>query len=233
MNVKQIEIGRIGFETEVPLNAEDGRLLRGYILNLFRDSDLLHNHDLKTGKCQYRYPVVQYKVVRGKPMILAIGKDAIEIARSIFCGVRDLRLHGKTVGIKKSEMKIDRDYLGISLTLRTYRFITPWLGLNSENYRKYCESSNLREEILRRCLTGNILGVCKYLDYHVDKSILVKHDLQVESVILKREKMLGFRGFFVANFYLPELIGIGKSCSRGYGCCSDITEQSELVGARF
>ena len=33
----------------------------------------------------------------------------------------------------------------------------------------------------------------------------------------------GFTGTFQVNFYIPDLLGIGKGSSRGYGCCLDVT----------
>jgi CRISPR/Cas system CSM-associated protein Csm3 (group 7 of RAMP superfamily) len=32
--------------------------------------------------------------------------------------------------------------------------------------------------------------------------------------------MIGFKGYFYSNIYLPEFIGLGKSTSRGFGTIS-------------
>ena len=37
---------------------------------------------------------------------------------------------------------------------------------------------------------------------------------------LKDDKVTGIRGEFMANFEIPELMGLGKSVSRGFGTVS-------------
>ena len=54
---------------EINLQTRDAHKLRGYFGTLFREhSPLLHNH-LESGETQYRYPLVQYKVIGQTPML--------------------------------------------------------------------------------------------------------------------------------------------------------------------
>jgi hypothetical protein len=39
---------------------------RGFIGNLFKNHDLIHNHDLKTGKPIYRYPLICAEILMHK-----------------------------------------------------------------------------------------------------------------------------------------------------------------------
>ena len=106
-----------------------------------------------------------------------------------------------------------------------YNFITPWLGLSQKNYKKY-RSNYLdapvqkKMKFLKRLIIGNILSFAKGLDWWIEKEIVVEAKLKEISVKFKNEEMIGFRGSFYSNIYLPEMIGLGKSTSRGFGTIS-------------
>jgi hypothetical protein len=44
---------------------------RGYIGNIFKDCDLFHNHN-NEGKLINRYPLIQYKIINGTPLMVAV-----------------------------------------------------------------------------------------------------------------------------------------------------------------
>ena len=61
---------------EIVLRVRDGHKLRGYFGNVFREhSELLHNH-FADGSPQYRYSLVQYKVIDRVPMLVGLGEAA-------------------------------------------------------------------------------------------------------------------------------------------------------------
>ncbi len=85
-------------------------------------------------------------------------------------------------------------------------FITPWMGLNQRNFRKYEEeivNSNKKEEIefIRSILIGNILSFTKGVDWWVEKDIKLYPDLERITIMFKNQEMIGFKGFFIQIFY--------------------------------
>mgnify|MGYP006292632673 CR=1 FL=1 len=223
--MKEVEVGKIVFKIPQKITGKQTHLFRGYISNIFRDREIIHNHDLKNGECKYHYPLIQYKIIKGNPIIIGIGSEALSILQSILCQVRQIKLQKRLFKITKSTMQVSWQAIGISQEYRTYELISPWLALNSKNYKKYNNASvSEKKNILIRCLVGNILSMSKYLGYTVNEKIIPEISLVSRVVNLKGHKMTGFYGKYKVNFYLPDYIGIGKSCSRGYGCCKDITE---------
>ncbi len=100
----------------------------------------------------------------------------------------------------------------------SYRFASPWLALNSENYMKYKHSSiKERRELLRKIFIGNILSMSKHLKYNVPTTIEVDLELYPLKVSFKDISMIGFKGIFETNFLVPDYMGIGKAVSHGFG----------------
>jgi len=71
--------------------------------------------------------------------------------------------------------------------------------------------------LLNRNLVGNILSMSKSLDYQVPDKIKCHIEVKEQSSSLKGNEITAFRGFFVTNFQIPDLLGLGKSVSRGFG----------------
>ena len=224
-----IQVAKVTFETDHLVDETQSHLFRGFVTNQYKEYELVHNHD-ERGKSKYRYPMIQYKIIENQPSVIAIGKEAISIAEKMFCQFRQIRIKRAKFRIKKSHFNVKEYSFGIAPKMHLYQWVSPWIGLNSKNFAKYNESEETqRFELLRKCLTGNLLSVSKYLDYRVPANIQVKPNLQSKEVILKGKKMLGFLGYFSTNFSLPDYIGLGKSPSRGYGCFKDITEQIQQI----
>ena len=230
--MKAIEIGRLYFAVDRPLDSSQSHLFRGFITGLFPDNELIHNHNLQSGECRYRYPLIQYKIIDGMPMIVAIGTEAIDFFRDHLPQLEQMRIGRRWFNIEGITMEIDAEPLGIGAQMLNYRFLTPWIALNSRNYsRYYSANADAKQELLRNCLIGNMLSLSKYLDYIVYTRIELGHKLQHTTVVLKGKRMLGFVGLFKTNFHLPDFIGLGKSCSRGYGCCIDFNRAMLLASS--
>jgi hypothetical protein len=125
------------------------------------------------------------------------------------------------IPVHEKNLKVETVDFGFSTETFMYEFITPWIGLNQKNYAVYTglETQQEKDDLLKRILTGNILSMAKFLDTHLDRDQRIQTNLRLEHqpVNLKNQKMLGFKGMFKTNFMLPDLSGIGKSVSRGFG----------------
>jgi hypothetical protein len=219
-SMKEIDIGRLVWETDEPLAPSQAHLLRGCISHMFADEELVHNHDVESSQERYRYPLIQFKIVNAMPLVVGIGRQAIAIVRRMAAQIKHLDIAGKHIAILHHTLEITADSFGVSQEFCRYTFLTPWIGLNSANYRRYCQATVQDKEItLKRCLIGNLLSVSKFLDYTVSTRLDATYSLETVPINLKGQTMVGFLGNFATNFYLPDFIGLGKSCSRGYGCC--------------
>lgn len=205
---------------DVNLRASRIHKFRGFVGNLFKEYDLIHNHDLNTGKLIYRYPLIQFKLIDKIPCIVAITEPAVSVFLEIFMNMDKVVIDDVTIPIFEKDLKLDDVEFGFSNDTFMYEFVSPWIGLNQKNYQQY-ESSTFsgKDEILKKTFIGNILSMAKYLDCWLKKNQQISVELQVKekNINLKRKSMLGFTGIFKTNFIIPDDLGIGKSVSRGFG----------------
>lgn len=193
---------------------------RGFVGNAFKNYDLIHNHDLKTGKPIYRYPLIQFKVIDKKPAIIAITDRAVNIFSEIFMKLDKIVIEDTVIPVFEKDLKVEEVEFGYSDEIFMYEFVSPWIGLNQKNFIKYNNAGREeKKEILKRVMTGNVLSMAKYLDCWLskDQKIKIDHKLKETKVNLKGKSMTGFNGIFKTNFCLPDYLGIGKSVSRGFG----------------
>jgi len=59
----------------------DAAKLRGFFATSFNEYALLHQHT--ADKLIYKYPLIQYKMLQGKPMVLGINEGA-EVLKEIY-----------------------------------------------------------------------------------------------------------------------------------------------------
>ncbi|MEA1899234.1 MAG: CRISPR-associated endonuclease Cas6 [Thermodesulfobacteriota bacterium] len=193
---------------------------RGFVGKAFKNHDLIHNHDLKTGKPIYRYPLIQFKLIDKTPAIIAITDKAVSIFSEIFMKLDKIIIEDTVIPVFEKDLKVEEVEFGYSDEIFMYEFASPWIGLNQKNFIKYNDAGREeKNEILIRVMTGNILSMAKHLDCWLskDQKIKIDHKLKEIKVNLKGKSMTGFNGIFKTNFCLPDYLGIGKSVSRGFG----------------
>ena len=200
-----------------------GHKLRGFFANKFSEV-LFHNHK-EDGEYRYGYPLIQYKIINGKPTIIGLEKGA-ELIIQNFLDIDRLVLGEREYLEPEGRLNVDNLTLNVATNLDMpkykYKFITPWLGLNQENYHKYqnkIKGSDEQEkrEFLSRILIGNILSFAKGVNWWVESEITLVPKLEGVDVKFKNKDMLGFLGEFYSNINLPEYIGLGQSTARGFG----------------
>ncbi|KAB2907879.1 MAG: hypothetical protein LC102_08135 [Ignavibacteriales bacterium] len=202
----------------ISLKTRDAVKLRGYIGNLFKErSPLLHNH-LEDGSLRYRYPLVQYKVVDKQPFIVGFEEGA-GLLRELFVEIKELVIDGIIYPVSEKFIGSDTRYIGVDDQLHSYNFVTNWMALNEVNFKRFKNAAHSleRHEMLNKVLAGNILSMFKAFGYFEEKKVLIYTDVRGDHSNFKENKMLTFRGSFMANLYLPPLCGVGKAVSRGFG----------------
>jgi len=201
----------------IQLQTRDGHKLRGYIGRLFREhSPLLHNH-FADGSLRYAYPLVQYKVIGGIPMLIGIGEGS-QLLTQLFLQLHELRLEEQVYPLYQKHMKSQDFVPKIENELHTYQFVSPWLALTQKNYQAYRQL--LTEEVgafLQTKLRNHLITFLKAVESDLSNPLLVQVALNERRTRFKNQQMTAFVGTFVANVQLPDAIGIGKSVSRGFG----------------
>lgn len=208
---------------EIKLATRDAHKLRGYLGNLFKEqSPLLHNH-LESGEVLYRYPMVQYKVLKGIPTLVGVN-DGADLLIHLFMRIKTLEIEGESYPVLAKNIESRQITAGLSDDLHAYRFETLWMALNQKNYTDYLKEDDAgRARHLKSLLIGNILSFCKAINYHVDGTIMA--NLKVtgqKETMFKNNVMLAFEADFVTNILLPEGVGLGKQTSRGFGTIAKV-----------
>jgi hypothetical protein len=202
---------------EISLQTRDAHKLRGYFGEYFREhSPLLHNH-YEDGTVRYRYPLVQYKVIDRTPTLIGINEGA-ELLTALFLRISELDIGGRIFPVYSKNIAQQKAEVGVANELYNYRFVNFWMALNSENYRQYLQANEEGKRLLLdQILRNNILSFFKGVGIWVEEKIMAKGMLQAKTSNFKDQKMLVFEGDFISNVVLPDLVGLGKSVSRGFG----------------
>ena len=198
--------------------------LRGFFATKFTEYSLLHQHN--ADRLIYRYPLVQYKMIDGAPMVIGIN-DGAEVLKQVYDKYDEIKLGEEVYEIVEKGIAVRNQEFGLSDKFHSYELVTPWLALNQENYMKYYGLKNHEEtqEFLRRTLAGNLLSMSKSLDYQVPERIKCEVQVRIRKSRLKDINVMTFIGGFCTNFLIPDYLGIGKSVSRGFGAVKQITNE--------
>lgn len=198
--------------------------VRGYIGNKFSEYPILHNH-YANDKFLYSYPFVQYKIINGDIVIVGIDEGA-ELLKKIAPELSTLSLD-KEYEIKEKIIYEKEFDIKPSSEEKHYKFITPWLGLNTKNYPKYIALQTWKEkkELINKILVGNILSMSKGLGIIVNKRLYAKTHFEEQIVDYKSIKMNAFTGEFKIHYDIPDYFGLGKGVSQGFGCVKQIIDE--------
>jgi len=195
---------------------ESGTELRGFIAKGWEENPIIHQH--VGDSLVYSYPLVQYKVIEGQPIIWGIA-EASYVVEDLVENLAEMRLGKHRYEVKGVEISSGHVKIGVSNQFLKYDFVTPWIALNQFNHQRFISTKDWKErkEILRSVLIGNVLSLSKGLRLVITKKISARTKLEMVRVKYKGIPHIGFIGSFQINFHLPYLIGLGKGVSRGYG----------------
>ncbi len=205
---------------EIRLAARDGHKLRGYFGSYFREhSPLLHNH-YDDGRLRYAYPLVQYKVVDGIPMLVGLQGGA-KLLAELFFQIKSLDIEGRKYPVMERDIEFQNVPVGLGEGLADYQFATRWVPLNQHNHTEYLQQSpDEQRAFLGRILVGNMLSFFKGIGLFLPEGARLLATVRPEAARLtgfKDTRLMAFGGQFTTNALLPSLVGLGKSVSRGFG----------------
>lgn len=215
-----LEIFTLTLSSDQPIEGTAAQL-RGFFATRFTEYTLLHQHD--AGTLVYRYPLVQYKVIDETPTVIGINEGS-DVLKEIYHATQTIRLGDREFRILQTGIDLRRVPFGLNDRISSYEFATPWLALNQENYLRYdgLKDGDERRDLLRRTLIGNIISMSKSLGYEVPGRIKCDVEVVPQKRRLKNVNLMAFAGRFHVNFQIPDLLGIGKSVSRGFGAVRQV-----------
>jgi len=214
---KQLKILRVYFKNKLRFNELPA--FRSAVSNIAGLEHILFHHHEGDGFL-YKYPKIQYRISSGRPVIVCMD-TAIEELFNFFSNEKKI-FHRKD---RKENLEVTsiRQYnylLRIMDKMFNYR-ISEWLPLNQDNYKKFNQITAAKERIifLEKILIGNIISFAKGVEWTINDEIKVNFLSEPEFSIkpVKEVKMQVFRVNFETNIFLPEMIGLGKLASIGYG----------------
>lgn len=192
--------------------------VRGYFSRQFAQFDLIHNHRVTSGKYFYRYPAIQFKI-HDCLAVHAYKPEGIDVLKELFLEAENIVIEDQVLTVNSKEIEVKEVEFGEDGEQYVYEFVTPWMALNQQNYKDYLslESDKQRKEKLHAILINNIISFCKFTGYTIQDRLEIKSAFKPVPANLKGKTHLAFKGEFMVNFLLPDLLGLGKSTSRGYG----------------
>ncbi len=212
----QYALLRLRCDKSIPMRY--GHHLRGWLMERFPGQTLVSHHE-DTKQSVYMYPRVQSKIIGGDAVILGIEEGVDFINEIATAPPQFLFLNQETFSVNNIQHKERLGEFGVTASEYQYRFVTPWLGLNQENYKRYAyiAAGRERQRFLSGILVGNVLSVAKSLGIVLNEQINTRSFLWPIPIRFKGKSMVGFSGNFRANLYILNYLGLGKSVSRGFG----------------
>lgn len=215
----KIEKTEVRFICDQSLQTNMAKAIRGFFGNLFKNRPEFHGHI--GNKLIYKHPLIQYKILGGYAHIIGLQEGAYLL--KALPKIIDIEVFYKSYSVVKQNINNEIVPFGLTDDTVCYNFISPWIGLNKENFNIFLklkkESKEKVNSFFDRILIGNILSMCKSLRYTAEKQILLKSKLaEIQNIKIKNNVQLAtFEGEFETNFLIPDLWGIGGKVSIGYG----------------
>ncbi|RMG16516.1 MAG: hypothetical protein D6730_24995 [Bacteroidetes bacterium] len=190
------------------------------------EQEWFHNHNNDPGdqrQLHYRYPCVQYKLQGHQPVLVAIGPLALKV-RSLFEKLQwDLSLMGGQRSMQVDRLCLQRFPLAVEPGQELpyhYRLID-WQALNQQNYRSFQQLQGLQAsiEFLHPKLIAHIINFAKGISWNIETRLVVEITEMFPSYSRNykgfRPQLFNFA--FRSNACLPDMIGLGKGASLGFG----------------
>ncbi len=212
---KPIEMTVVRHTIGISLRMTHARWLRGAFARQV-DRPEFHQH-LEDGLL-YRHPLIRYDVSTGDAVVAGLAAGAV-----LLRGVppfMEITLGRETHRVLHHQQDVRRVELGPTPEPVDYQFRAPYLALNQNNHEAWDRNPEVdRHRLLERVVVGNLLSLSKAVGLHVEERLIAKVDLEPDGwhEIKPGVRLLGFRGTIRVNYLIPDLWGLGKSSSRGFG----------------
>ena len=168
----------------------------------------------------HRYPLIQYRVRRGKATIFAINEGVEALQQILAKSDWKLNWQGNIESLQVEDLEMNEHYFRMLAQPKEYR-LKQWLALNQESYREWRQCNGLleRAQLLQRKLENHLVGLFKGLQWDWSERFEVQlQNIDRSNVIHYHDtQLMCFDVTFTTNVLLPSDIGIGKGVSHGFG----------------
>ena len=159
MDTSNTKVKTLQLSFDLDINAGQLSKWRGAFIEMAGwEDDRFHNHKGQKSY-HYRYPVIQYRMNKGKAGLLAIN-DGVEAVQQVLAK-NDwvLNWQGKRHELKIADLKMSEQPIQVLEEPRPYR-IYKWVALNQENLTKWDNCAGLVERIqlLEPILTSHLVA---------------------------------------------------------------------------
>jgi hypothetical protein len=211
MNNKRIKICHAILDFDPEKNVTPVQL-RGFLAHLFTNIPEFHHHSDNS----YHYPLIQYKRIDKKLAVIGIGGFA-DVVFEKMSNLDHITTQDQKIPLTNIELQ-NSIYFPKEVKSK-YKFASPWIALNKENYSKYTSLEKKdQRQFLEKILVGNILSMLKGMEIFVDYIITVKiNSCKSITTTAHQNKFAGFFCDWISNITIPEYCGLGKSISKGFG----------------
>lgn len=193
---------------------------RGAVMAYADNDSLYHNHTEDAG-FQFRYPLIQYKVLDGMPAIVGVDAGALSLESLFSLGDSFEWQIGPVMRHFTVRQKCPGYFLADEKAAGSFRYsLHKWMPFNRENFHAWEQTTGLagKVELLDAILCGNILTLYKAFGVFFEREIHAEIlELEQFSVTYKGVKMLAFDAVIETDVALPVHLGIGKGVSHGFG----------------
>lgn len=222
--MKEIRIAVIQFEGK--LAEREIPSFRGAVMAYADNDPLYHNHTEDAG-FQFRYPLIQYKVLDGMPAIVGVDAGALSLESLFSLGDSFEWQIGPVMRQFIVRKKCPGYFLTDENVAGSFRYsLHKWMPFNRENFNVWQQTTGLAKKValLDAILCGNILTLYKAFGVFFEREIHAEIlELEQFTVTYKGVKMVAFDAVIETDIALPEHLGIGKGVSHGFGVVERIT----------
>ena len=182
------------------------------------EKDHLHNHKGKA-EYHYRYPLIQYRVIKGKAAIIGIGEGSETLRRALL-EVRELQIGNTKVPLRINHLSEEEVTIKMLPQAREYRLMD-WLPLNSENYQLWKNAKGLSQQtaLLDKLLVGQLITLANGVNWQIPERmeayLTALH--KIKTVKVHGQDRVAFNVSFMANIDIPTDLAIGRSVAFGFG----------------
>lgn len=234
--MEPLRVLTVTFDT--PIQPWQIRSLRGAIAQKVGwQHDLFHNHHngiiresedeaaaepapVRNKKYHYRYPLIQYKCHRQKPLLLCLNEGVEEMHHFFSQPDWSVQMNDQDQPLRIEQFAMHEYDIRTRSKSGTYH-LRQWLPLNEENYQRYNGLESLLDRIamlevlLRNHLVAFCYGIGLDPEAPITATILELKDQRW--IKYKEARLLALSLTFRTNLILPDFIGLGKGVSVGWG----------------
>lgn len=179
---------------------------------------LFHNHI--GNSLRYSYPLIQYKTLQRKPMLICLEKGVNE-AHHFFQNIQEGILLGeREYELKINKLELSNKLVSIDNVIHSYKMLN-WLPFNQDNIKTYSTIQNEMDKLLflEKILIGNIISFAKGITWNVTDKIWIRIEKleKKKPISIKGSKRIAMDIEFQSNVLMPSYLGLGKNTSIGFG----------------